>query len=116
MGQNVGLRKFSGCPKALFQFVIEPEIDVYLLIFRTVKRTASGLRQAASGIDSVPEQHQLRMPVGHTLAAQNLHPGLLRVVQYEGNKLHEGLFSLVASGVGLADLRGTTHAAESRQR
>jgi hypothetical protein len=54
----------------LSQFVIEPEINVYLLISRAVKRTACGLRQAASGIDSVPEQHQLRMPVGHTLPAR----------------------------------------------
>src|ERR1700674_2921793 len=113
MGQNVGLGKFSGCPEALSQFVIEPEINVYLLISRAVKRTACGLRQAASGIDSVPEQHQLRMPVGHTLQAQNLRPSLLGVVQYEGNKLHEGLFSLVASGVGLVDRGGPAHAAEA---
>src|SRR5450759_4756300 len=32
MGKNVGLRKFSGCPEALPQFVIESEINVYLLI------------------------------------------------------------------------------------
>src|ERR1700693_3106229 len=114
MGQNVGLGKFSGGPDAMSQFVIEPEINVYLLISRTVKRTACGLRQAASGIDPVPEQHQLRMPVGHTLLAQNLRPGLLRVVQYEGNKLHDGLFFLVASGVGLADRGGTAPAAEAR--
>src|ERR1700730_14867784 len=107
MGQNVGLGKFSGCPEALSQFVIEPEINVYLLISRAVKRTACGLRQAASGIDSVPEQHQLRMPVGHILLAQGSDPGLLIVQEYEQNKLHEGLFSLVSRGVGLAD-RGVT--------
>ena len=111
VGQNIRLSELPGRPKALLQFLIEAQVDIDLLVFGTVKRPARRLGHATCGIDTVAEQHQLRMPVGHALAAQNLGPGFLGIVEHERHKLHHRLFLLVAHRIGLARLNGTSHAA-----
>ena len=87
----------------MLQFVVETEIDVDLLVLGTVERAGGGLRRAAGGIVGVAKQDQLGVTVGNSLLRQNLAPGVLRVVQDEGDEVDQGLFLLVARGIGLRD-------------
>ena len=103
VGQDVGFGEFSGRAEALLQFVVEAEIDVNLFVLGTVERAGGGLRRAAGGIVVVAKQDQLGVAVGNTLLRQDLAPGVLGVVQDEGDEIDQRLFLLVAGGIGLAD-------------
>src|SRR5277367_175125 len=117
VGEHIGLRKFSRRSETPLEFVVETQIDIDFFVAGAVKRSARGLRHAASGIDAVAEQHQLGMPVGHSLCTQDLSPGFLRVIEHERYKLNQWLFFLVLGGVRLADLGGSAcTAAHSGQR
>ena len=103
VGQDVGFGEFSGGAEALLQFVIETQIDIDLFVFGTVERAGGGLRHAAGGIVGVAKEHQLGVAIGHALRGQDLAPGVLGVVQDKGDEIHQGLFLLIADGIGLAD-------------
>src|ERR1700722_18560230 len=117
MRQNISLSKFAGRAKAPPQLVEKREVDVNLLIFRTIKRARSGFRTAASRFSRIAEEHQLGVairPAG--LLRQELRPGLLRVIQYEGNKLHQRFFRGIASRIRLADSRAGIQRSAAQQR
>src|ERR1019366_3993308 len=118
MREHIGFRKLSRSSEPLFQFIVEAQIDVHLLITGTVERPTGGLRHTASGIDTVAEQHQLGVPVLDALGAEGLGPSLLRIVEHEGDELHQRLLSLIAGCVWLpAHMRGRVDAtAHSHQR
>jgi hypothetical protein len=62
------------------------------------------LGAAASGIDRIAKQDELGVPIGSVgLLRENLRPGILHIVEHEGDKLHERFFLLVLSGIRLAD-------------
>jgi hypothetical protein len=48
VGENVGLRELAGGPKPALQFIIKAEIDVDLLIRRTLERPGRRLGCAAA--------------------------------------------------------------------
>src|SRR5579864_3799243 len=57
------------------------------------------------------------MPVRRAgLLRQQLRPGILRVIENEGNKLHHWFFRGIASRIGLADRRAGNHGAAAQQR
>src|ERR1035441_8924643 len=118
MREHIGLRKLARSSEALLQFIVEAQIDVHLLITGTVERPARRLRHTASGIDAVAEKHQLGVPVLDALGAEDLGPSLLRIVEHEGDELHQRLLSLIAGCVWLpAHLGGRVDAAaHSHQR
>ncbi len=109
MRQDVGLSKFTGRAKAAFEFVVKTKIDVDLFVSRAVKRAGSGFGAAArSGIGVIAEEYEFGMTLGSTrLLRAHLIPGLLRVVENEGDKLHQRFFRGVAGGIGRAHRRRT---------
>src|SRR5450631_382562 len=116
--EHIRLRKFSRHSEASLQFIVEAEIDIYLLVTGTVERSAGGFRHAAGGVYAVAKQHKLRVAVSHALRCEDLRPGLLGVIKHERDKLHQRLLPLIAGRVGLpAHLSGRVGAAtHSRQR
>jgi hypothetical protein len=48
VGENVGLRELAGGPKPALRFIIKAEIDVDLLIRRTLERPGRRLGCAAA--------------------------------------------------------------------
>ena len=56
------------------------------------------------------------MSVRHALLAEDLSPGVLRVVEDEGHKLHQRLLCLIASSVRSANLSGCTCAPYANKR
>src|SRR5262249_37084540 len=81
--QDVGLGEVSRGAEPAFQFVVEAEIDVYLLISGAIKRSRSGLRHATSRIHRITKKHQLGMPVLRATSSENLSPSVLRVIKDE---------------------------------
>jgi hypothetical protein len=61
--QNVGLGEVSGRSEAPLQLLVEPEVDVDLLVRGTVERSGGRLGESARGLHRVPEEHQLGRPV-----------------------------------------------------
>ena len=94
VGEDVGFGELSGSAEALLEFVVEAEIDVDLFVLGTVERAGGGLRGAAGGVIGVAEQNQLGVAVGNTLLRQDLAPGVLGVVQDEGDEIDQRLFLL----------------------
>src|SRR5262245_32746629 len=61
--QHVRLGKVARSPEAPAQLVVEPEIDVDLLVARTVERSGRRLGESAGRSYRVAKQDQLRMSV-----------------------------------------------------
>src|SRR5262249_46246385 len=70
--------------EAALQLVVEAEVDVDLLIARTVERTGRRLAEPAGRLHLVAEENELGVLVA---VAENLPPRVLRVVQDEGDEL-----------------------------
>src|SRR6266849_5963836 len=114
--QNIRLHKFAGSSETLLQFIEEAQIDVNLLVFRTVKRASGGLGHATRGINAVAKKHELGMPTGNRLTAADLGPGLLCVVEHERDKLQQRFFALILGRVRLAGLHRPSDSAATDQR
>src|SRR5437879_6333843 len=84
MRQNIGLRESSGRAEASLQFIVKTQVDINLLVVRTVERPGRGLCHAAGGIDRIAEEHELGMAVRRSsLLLKDLGPRALRVVENE---------------------------------
>src|SRR6476660_2346861 len=59
VGNHICLRELSRRTKSFPQLVIESEIDVDLLILRTIKGSRSGFGAPTSGLGVIAEQYQL---------------------------------------------------------
>src|SRR3954470_3151940 len=89
MGDDVRFGKFAGCSEAISQIVVEPEVDVDLLIVRTVERTDRRLPHPTSGRRRTTKQNELRVAI----AGQNLAPRrILDVVDRPVHELREMFF------------------------
>lgn len=64
MGNHIGLRKVTRRTQPVFQGLIKAEVDIHLLVTRTVKRAHGSLARAAGGGRHTPKQHQFGFGVG----------------------------------------------------
>src|SRR5579872_2992004 len=101
MRYYIGLREFSGGTKAVFQFLKEAEIEVNLLVFRTVKGTDGGLGLSARRWVLVPIEHQLGVAVRDAgRLRQGFVPICLNIVQHKLDELvFRSLFSVLLSAM-----------------
>ena len=79
VGDHVGLGEIPGRVETVFQVVVETQVDVHLLVGRTVEGAHRGLAEAARGPDGAPEEHEGWFAVARALGAEEFVPGLLRV-------------------------------------
>ena len=63
MGDHISLRKIASCAQLVLHILVEGQVDVNLLIQRTVKWTHCGLRHAASGLHKAIKQDEIRFLV-----------------------------------------------------
>src|SRR5947209_7643950 len=89
VGDDVGLRELARRAEAVAQLAVEAEVDVDLLIGRTVEGAHGGLGKAAAGAYGVGEEDEPGVPVGLSRFREDLGPGLLVVVEDEGDELDE---------------------------
>ncbi len=98
VGDHIRLGEVTGRTEAIGQLVVEPEIDVDLLIVgsRAVERADRRRGVAATGVDRIVEDHQAGGLVLATDLGEVLVPGLLDVEHQELHELH-------GVGIGIGD-------------
>ena len=93
----------------------EAEVEVNLFVAGTVKGAGGGLRQAAGGIDAAAIEDQFCVAI----VGKDFGPGVLDVVENEGNELDFALFGGALLGSGgrtLGGFRGGGTAEERRKQ
>src|SRR5688572_5543720 len=78
MRNHIRLRKVSGRVKPSPQFFIERQIDVDLLIARTVERTNSGARHSTRRLHAIRKQDQRRLAILTSILLEQVVPNVLR--------------------------------------
>src|ERR1700687_2735919 len=87
--ENISLRKLARRAEPPVQLIEKAQVNVNLLILRTIEGTRGGPSDAASGLSVIAEKHQLGVSIGSTgLLRQKLRPRLLRVIEYERHELY----------------------------
>ena len=113
--------KSPGAPNRALELLIEAEVDVDLLVERTIEGAHRRLADPAAGPDGIREEDELRAAVLGAEGGQLAGPDALGVVQDEGHELDELLLSgrrLVGfllpliDGVATADLAGAVEQRE----
>src|SRR5689334_24845057 len=89
VSQHVCLREIAGRPESALQFVVETEIDVDLLIQRTVERSHRRLRGSTAGLRRVAEEDEFRVLIRNVSVAKDRTPRVLYIVEHERHKLDE---------------------------
>src|SRR5207237_7023912 len=77
VSEDVRFREIAGRAEAPLQLVVEAEIDINLLIERTVERTHRRLGRSTPGLGHVTEEHELRILVGYAPIVENRAPRVL---------------------------------------
>ena len=89
----VAAKSSRGLPLKPGQLFPKPEVDINLLIRRTIERPRLRLRRPATRLRVITKQHQLRMPILLTLLRKNLRPLLLHVVKHRRNQMSIAVFA-----------------------
>ena len=116
VGNHIGLRKVTRRTQPVFQGLIKAEVDIHLLVTRTVKRAHGSLARAAGGGRHTPKQHQFGFGVGRAALGEHILPDVFGVGQHRGDKFGHAVVSGRPLGWCLLHLRGgRTTAAEQAQ-
>src|SRR6185436_15830614 len=94
VGDHVGLREVAGRAEPVTQRAEEAEIEVELMVGRTVERSDRRARRAARRLDGAREEDELRVAVLLAEVAEDLAPGVLGVGEHNGDEVA----NLVAAG------------------
>jgi hypothetical protein len=92
MGQNIGLRKVARRPELVTQLIVEPKVDINLLIVRAIERPRAGVRIATSGVHRVREQHHGWRRIGLVLLGELCGPQILGFLDDHANKIAQIVF------------------------
>src|ERR1051326_4903899 len=88
VGEDVRAGEIAACAEAVLQLLKESEIEVHLLVLRTVERACCGLGEAARRLNRVAEQHgACRLVPLHTRA-----PAVLHVLHHRVDKIDLAFF------------------------
>jgi hypothetical protein len=87
MRYYVCLCKIPGSPEAVFQFPIKREVDVDLLIARTIEGSNGSSGETATGPNLIREENQLRFNIALAGTPEYLRPDVLGIAQDNSNKL-----------------------------
>src|SRR6185503_12390408 len=83
MRDDIGLREISRRAEALLQLLVEREVDVDLLIRRTIERSGGRLGKTTGRPHRIPEEYQLGRLVLATVGLQLAAPEGLGAVEHE---------------------------------
>src|SRR6185503_5301738 len=91
--------------EAAVELAVEAQVDVNALVARAIERAGGSGAVAAPRARLIGEQHELGVSIAGARIGELLLPGCLRVVEHEGNELHElgvGTLSAALPDVGSA--------------
>ena len=86
VGDHISLGEVARSAK-LLHLVPETQVQVYLGVCRTIKRSGRGLRCSATGIGPVAKQNHVRPGVANTFCSKDFGPGILGVIQHKRSQL-----------------------------
>src|SRR5688572_1674727 len=101
---HVRTREVARRAEALVQLLEERQIEVHLLIERTVERTDRGLRKPTFRLHCTTEQDELRLTVVLTIPAELLVPYILRLGQNDRDEVRLFVHALVRPRLRGCDL------------
>src|SRR5437762_13323573 len=90
---DVRLRKIAGCSELAIELVEEVEVEIHLLVQRTIEGSHGALRRSAAGDRAVAEQHHASRAIVAPASRERACPGGTRVVEQEPYELHHWLFA-----------------------
>jgi hypothetical protein len=89
VSDDVRAREVAGRAESLAQLVEERQVEIDLLVARTVERPGRRLRHATGRLDDVPEQDDASP---HVFWSKRFRPRRLDVVRNGVHEFHETLF------------------------
>src|SRR6478672_2922462 len=92
VGEHVRLCEVTSRPEPVLECGVKAEVDVCLLVGRTVERPGFSLRYTASRSHGIAKQHEMRMRILHPTFLKDALPRLLGIIENKGHKAHFGLF------------------------
>ena len=96
MSNHVSLGKITGSLEAVAQLTIKIEIDIDLVIFRTIERPGGSLREAARGLHPAAKKHQFRRLVCPTVARKYFAPGALCAAEHTRDEVFHRIIAIRA--------------------
>src|SRR5262245_3422776 len=91
VGDDIGLGKIAGRAEARFHVLIKTQIDIDLLIERTIEGAHGRLRHAAGRLNIAREQNQIRLLVLPTHLPEDLVPDPLSRAEHPCNEVLPGI-------------------------
>ena len=89
VGDDIGLGKVASGTMTQTQFIVKGQIDIHLLIGRTVERPHRGLANTTGGTHGAGEQYQGGFDVAEVLFSKQDIPGVFGIRQYDTDKISE---------------------------
>src|SRR5262245_7184415 len=83
---DVRLREIATCAEALLEFTEKAEVDVNASILRTIERTGGPTGEAATGLNHICEEHELRFFVLAAHLLKHRIPGVFGISENDSNE------------------------------
>src|SRR4051794_41596994 len=87
VGDHIGLREVTRRAEALLELAVKAQIDVHLLVDRTIKGPHLRCAGATARARSAVEEHQGGGPIALISCGKRGRPGLLYVVEHEADEV-----------------------------
>src|SRR3982751_462523 len=91
VSKYICLREIARRTEPALKLGVETEIDVCFLIEGAIKRPHRRFGGAASGGSRVAEEYELGVCIRHVAIRKDRPPGILHVVEHEGDELHQAV-------------------------
>jgi hypothetical protein len=105
MSDDISLGKFPRRVKTVLELVEEREVEIMLMVLRTVEGSDGSVGQPARRFDPAAEQYQARLLVRLAHFAELLAPNVLGIGQDHGHEVFEFVLRRVRGGLALLSAR-----------
>jgi hypothetical protein len=83
VSDDVGLGEVAGGAEALFEIAVKSQVDLDLLIERTIEGSHGRLGRPAVRLHGVGEEHERGVPVAFAALGKSRMPGALYIIEDE---------------------------------
>ena len=105
MRNHVGLGGVAWCVEAVFQLLVEGEVDIDLLILGAIERAHLRHADAAGRAHAAGKQHELRIAVSRSVLRKQLAPDVLGFGEHHRDELLEVVLACAARVLEIRTLR-----------
>src|SRR5689334_7742010 len=108
MSDHISLGKITGSVEAVAQLTIKIQIDIHLVIVRTIERAGGSLCEAARRLHPAAKKHQFGRLVGPPVARKYFAPAALCAAEHPCDEVFHWIIAIRAS-IGLGRRRISIH-------